>query len=296
MIKVGWILLLLVCSVYSYGKDNTSKDNATVLLLNSYHPQYRWTEELTRGVQKTLDGTVAAESLHIEYMDSRRFVDDDSYHQKIIDLLNHKYQQYKPDVIITSDDHAYYFLIENGETLFPGVPIVFSGVNVFYPHTLAGRNNITGIQEGMEIKGNLELIMQVQPKTKKIIMLGDTTGLGLRMVQRAKEIKTSWQSDSTKSGISLQIWDSFTLEQLKERAASVGDDSVFLMLAIHKDKQGNYFSFEKDLPEPVVPATKRCGILAKSTTTGKPEISAPNTIVNEDLLSLNLLQSNTSDI
>ena len=37
-----------------------------------------------------------------------------------------------------------------------------------------------------------------------------------------------------------------------------------------------------DLPEPVVPATSKCGILAKSTTTGLPEISAPNTIVNGD--------------
>ena len=37
-----------------------------------------------------------------------------------------------------------------------------------------------------------------------------------------------------------------------------------------------------DLPEPVVPATSKCGILAKSTITGLPEISAPNTMVNDD--------------
>ena len=32
-----------------------------------------------------------------------------------------------------------------------------------------------------------------------------------------------------------------------------------------------------DFPDPVVPATNKCGILVKSTTTGWPEMSFPNT-------------------
>lgn len=32
-----------------------------VLLLNSYHPQYQWTTELTRGVQDSLAETIHAE-------------------------------------------------------------------------------------------------------------------------------------------------------------------------------------------------------------------------------------------
>ncbi len=31
-----------------------------------------------------------------------------------------------------------------------------------------------------------------------------------------------------------------------------------------------------DLPEPVAPATRRCGILARSTTTGAPSMSLPS--------------------
>ena len=38
-----------------------------------------------------------------------------------------------------------------------------------------------------------------------------------------------------------------------------------------------------DLPEPVAPATNKCGILAKSTTTGLPLISFPNAIGNKAL-------------
>ena len=38
-----------------------------------------------------------------------------------------------------------------------------------------------------------------------------------------------------------------------------------------------------DFPMPVAPATKRCGILARSTTTGKPLISLPRPIESMDL-------------
>ena len=49
-----------------------------------------------------------------------------------------------------------------------------------------------------------------------------------------------------------------------------------------------------DLPEPVVPATNKCGILPKSTTTGSPAISEPNTIVNGDEAFLKSSQAITS--
>jgi diguanylate cyclase (GGDEF)-like protein len=235
------LLCLLPCCAFA-------EQGPSVLLLNSYHPQYRWTEDIIRGVKDSLEGVVHTENLHIEYMDSRRFVDDKTYEKKLVGILKHKYQVYAPDIIITSDDHAYDFMVKHGEALFPGKPIVFCGVNIFKPDTLIGRTNITGIKEGMEIEGNLELIMRLQPKTKHIVMLGDTTGLGLRMGERAEEIKLKWQNDRLKSKITLDLWDHFSLDELYKKAHSMPSDSVFLMLAIHKDKLGNYFSFDAELP------------------------------------------------
>src|SRR3954470_24869457 len=75
----------------------------SVLVLNSYHPQYTWTEELVRGVRDDL-AALPPENLHIEFMDARRMVDD----EKCLDLLaavyRHKYSRFRPDVIISSDD------------------------------------------------------------------------------------------------------------------------------------------------------------------------------------------------
>ena len=41
-----------------------------------------------------------------------------------------------------------------------------------------------------------------------------------------------------------------------------------------------------DLPEPVVPATKQCGILARSATTAWPAMSLPKPIVSKLFASL----------
>ncbi|WDE06066.1 diguanylate cyclase [Thalassomonas viridans] len=220
-----------------------------VLLINSYHPQYRWTAELTRGVQDVLAQQIPAENLYIEYMDARRFVDDFDFLQTLIVLFKYKYTEYQPDIIITSDDAAYYFMLEHGDSIFPGVPVVFCGVNVFEPELLSGKAHITGIREGMDILGNLELIRQLQPGVQRIILLGDTTGLGLRMTERAREIKLAWSKSLQRRDLMLEIWDDFSLEELYQQAANLAPGTVLLMLAIHKDRLGHYFSYHHDLPK-----------------------------------------------
>ena len=41
-----------------------------------------------------------------------------------------------------------------------------------------------------------------------------------------------------------------------------------------------------DLPAPVVPATRQCGILARSATTGLPTMSLPSAMVSIEAASL----------
>ncbi|MFT5594838.1 MAG: diguanylate cyclase (GGDEF)-like protein [Oceanicoccus sp.] len=242
-----FLYVLLFCCLYAL--NATAELSATsyqqVLLLNSYHPQYAWTHHLTNGVTDTLLSQISPENIHVEYMDARRFVDDRLYNKYIKDILHYKYQKYKPDLIITSDDYAYRFMLENRDDLFPATPIVFCGVNVFMPSMLVGVNNITGILEGMEIGGNLRLIKQLQPDVERIILLGDATGLGLKMVRRAREILKTWDDKTT----IYEIWDSFSLNELYESVAILPNKTAVLMLAVHKDKLGQYFSFGKEFKE-----------------------------------------------
>lgn len=223
---------------------NHVPDNPVVLLLNSYHPNYQWTENITDGVREGLKDVVPTENLHIEYMDNRRFAGDAIFNEKMKSLMAYKFKTIQPDVVITSDDAAFNFYLQHGETLFPGVPLVFCGVNVFDPSVLNGKPNVTGIVEGMDIEGNIQLIQSVQPSVNHIVMLSDKTELGQRMTMRAQQI--IHLNDS--NGLKMEVIDDFTYSDLRSMVQSASKNSAFLILAVHKDKQGQYFSFEEQLP------------------------------------------------
>jgi diguanylate cyclase (GGDEF)-like protein len=238
----SWYVALLFNSFWVYA-------NPTVLLLNSYHPQYKWTAEITRGVQQEMSKILKTESLHVEFMDQRRFIADSAFFLKLLPLLQYKYQQYPPDIIITSDDAAFNFILNYGAELFPGTPVVFCGVNIFNPDVLMDERNITGIVEGDSIWQNLKLIKSLQPDVKRIVMLGDNKGFGLQLVNKVKGKLLTWQKQLEPEQIQLEIWDDFSLTELNQKASELTRDSAILMLMIHKDKLGHYFSYDEHLPE-----------------------------------------------
>lgn len=235
-------LALFLCVLVFSIKVFSSPATPRALLINSYHPQYAWTHQLTQGVVDALLYSVAPENIHVEFMDSRRFNDDPVYNEKMKDMLRYKYEAFQPDILITSDDSAYHFMLENREALFPGKPLVFCGLNVFDPELIKDKLDITGILEGMAIEENLKLIQQMQPKIDKVILLGDKTDLGLRMVEKAQEVQKNWIGPQ----LMFEIWDDFTMEELYIRAEALSDDSAIFILAIHKDRNGEYFSYEKE--------------------------------------------------
>lgn len=238
--------VLMICLVLSVlcSKEavcSVTETKAHILLINSYHPQYDWTVQLTKGVKDTLNSFLPDENFHVEYMDARRFVSDTQHQQHLSQLLLHKYQSFKPDVVITADDAAFYFLI-NHESLFANTPVVFGGVNVFKPEVLKGKNNFTGILEGMEISGNIKLIEQIQPDVKQVILLSDKTELGSRMTEQA-QIELA----QLKTRLTVKIWDDFLLAELLQAVRTASADTAYLILGIHKDRGGQYISFSEHL-------------------------------------------------
>lgn len=233
-----WSLTLLLFSSIAL-----SQSAPTALVLNSYHPQYPWTASLTEGVVDALLNMVPHENIHVEFLDSRRFSGGPLYEKTLKQLLAYKYKLYKPDVIITSDDYAYNFMLDNRDALFPNTPVVFSGVNSFDEKRFLARQQFTGILEGVEIVGNLELIKRIQPKVNRVVMLGDTAGLGLRLANEARLISESLTDDS----IQIDVWDTFSFTELHQKVSQLPASTAIFILAIHKDRLGQYFSYSKDL-------------------------------------------------
>lgn len=225
--------------------SSTSLAGPKVLLLNSYHSQYQWTQANIQGIQQVLSSKVADEDLYIEFMDSRRFIDDPAHLQALVDLYKYKYRYLKPDIIISTDDFALDFLIQYRAELFPDIPIVFNGINFDPSEKLKAFDDIVGIQEGEAIAENLDLIVQLhQSDLNEIIVLSDKSSLGILFSDKVLQLKKDWPYPN----IELTLKDEFSFEELLFQMNNIETGKIYFLSALHKDSQDRYFSYSHDVP------------------------------------------------
>jgi ABC-type uncharacterized transport system substrate-binding protein len=179
---LGWLLPVslaaLGCILLEAQPLGAEPSKRHVLLLNSYHQGFRWTDELTAAVTSTLGSALPQVEFHIEYMDTKRLYTPQHLHT-LRQLLALKYSERQPDIILASDDHALTFMLEVHAELFPKVPVVFCGVNDVTTALAVPRKYCTGIVERIDIKENVELVRMLLPRVRNIVSVSDGSSTGL---------------------------------------------------------------------------------------------------------------------
>lgn len=87
--------------------------------------------------------------------------------------LEAKYTRDYFDAIIVSDDNGINFLIQNGDRLFPSIPIVAVGINNLNIELGSLKDRTTVYYERDHISKNLELVQSLFPQTKNVYLLSD---------------------------------------------------------------------------------------------------------------------------
>ncbi len=119
------LVLSLLLSIYLFAQEPSKE----VLLLHSYHKGYKWTDDISKAIEKNFE-KYSNINLTTIYMDTKK-VSNDNYFQKLYELYKEQFKNRKFDVIIASDNSALEFLVEYQKKLFPKTPILFSGINYF---------------------------------------------------------------------------------------------------------------------------------------------------------------------
>ncbi len=209
-----------------------------VLLLNSYHKGFRWSDEITRGVEDSLK-TGQAE-LYIEYMDTKRLFHE-SYLDHLSQLYEDKYAETTFDLVITSDNNAFDFFRQRGKELFGDVPQIFCGYNYLKPSDLRGMDRVTGINEQADLEGNLNLIMSLHGDTRKIIILTENTVSGKRVQEEYRRIR-----DRAPPGLpELELYFDTTRDELIQWARDLPEKTVVLMTFFSVDRVGETYGTEE---------------------------------------------------
>ncbi|MBF0621286.1 MAG: PAS domain S-box protein [Magnetococcales bacterium] len=228
-----WLLLLISHPVVASGVDGETRH---VLLLHSYHSTLDWTSTLSDAARKELTSSGFPVELHEEFMDTKRLYTPD-YLEKVRSIFALKYQTKKIDIIIVSDNNAFDFIRKNRDSLFPGVPVVFCGVNNFSDNWLDGLSDFTGVAEMFDAHATVSTLSRLHPNIKEIFVLHDQTPTGLAWAETVRQ-----QVKPLTGTLRFRYSDPFTLETLVEKIKGLSQDTAVLMTVYFRDDVGQYHS------------------------------------------------------
>jgi ABC-type uncharacterized transport system substrate-binding protein len=231
-------VLLIVSTCLSYAQGNPKKH---LLVLHSYHKGYKWTDDITDGIESTLKDEGGNIKIHYEYMDTKR-VSDDIYYGYLYKIYKHKFGKTKFDAIVSSDDDAFDFLIKYRDELFPGTPVVFCGVNYFDRTMLEGKKLFTGVNEEADLKATIDLSLRLHPNTRQIVVINDTTSTGLAMHKRLMELLSRYQGK-----VKFTFLEDVEMPELLATVQQLTPDSLVMYILFIRDKSGRLFDYDESI-------------------------------------------------
>lgn len=213
--------------------------NKTILILNSYHQGYTWTDQEVAGILDALRRELPDAQPLIEYMDRKRSPDERSL-QRLREQYRLRFGQGGIGVVIVTDNAAFDFAVKYRSELFPGAAIVFCGVNGFSDDMLAGQKQITGVVEDLDVSGTIDLAVQFHPTARQMVVIADASD-SARAIR--KQIEQAFPRYITR--LHFSFLEDFTVDEVVDTVRTLPRDSIILMSEFNRDRNGRVFSHEE---------------------------------------------------
>ncbi len=232
-------IVIMGLSIETAAVQSISKKR--VLVLHSYYQGYKWTDDENAGIESILKPIIGRNNIHIEYMDTKK-VFGDLYSQRLHDVYEVKYNNYRFDLIIATDNNAFDFMRKYRDKLFPGTPVVFCGVNDIREDQLKGLKFFTGVNEETDFKISIQLMLKLHPKTKQIVFINEWTTTGQEVHAAFTKVIPYFQTS-----IRFLLLEDVKIEEIIEQLRSLSPDSLVLYTSFSRDKSGKLFEYDQSI-------------------------------------------------
>jgi PAS domain S-box-containing protein len=213
-----------------------AKRKPVVLVLNSYHIGYDWSDDELLGVQAVLGKSLLNPIVLVEYLDTKRFPDKSHFPHEA-ELLAAKFRKnFQPDLVLAMDNGALEFAQKYRPSIFPGKPIIFCGINDYTPELITGQKKITGIAENHDSVGTLELALRMFPGTKEVLVVHDYTDTGLAMRNELSKVAERFPNVKIEPAREMRI------EKLVDRLKQLHEGQLVVLLSYAVEKSGRIFT------------------------------------------------------
>lgn len=234
------VILLLMSALSAFAEERHSiPSHRHVLLIHSYHQGMKWVDDITAGFTKTLRSAQPDVEVHVEYMDTKRVVEPQHLQNLLIEY-RFKFSRQKFDLVAVADDAAFQLALRHGDELFPGVPVVFCGVNEYSPSMLKGRPLFTGTLEDISPTETLRTALALHPQTKTVYVVNDVSSVGQAL---HREIVAALKLFEGR--VRIEFLENYTSRDLAEKVRGLPGDSLILRSAFFIDREGRTFPNEE---------------------------------------------------
>lgn len=240
-----WGMFFFVMITLSVKVFAVASSPYNILILHSYSPDSVWTTKMDRAIKSNLKRDVFRVQVYSEHMDTKRFHSSE-YNLRLKEFYFQKFHTLNLDLIITTDDNAFHFVMENRKEIFNNAPVVFTGVNGYGDkrfNDYKKDGNFTGIVESFKIKETIEMALKLHRSAKKIYILNTIHTNSGRYLK--KEFRKAFSElNLTQEIIYLE---DYYIEDLYIKLKNLEEGSFALFGGYSRDRRGTFLDFEKSL-------------------------------------------------
>src|SRR5262245_34831174 len=168
-----------------------------------------------------------AENLDILRFPTERF-------QRIFtEYLTEKYAAQPPDLIILVFIGNLGIAGELLHQLFPGAPVIVAGFTEEEVRTDQFGPLVSGIAQRVDPRATIELILRLQPETRRIVVIGGTAEIDRSVLNRVKDAARSFAGR-----VDFDFWDNRSLAELRQAVSALPPQSAILFSRMFRDGAG----------------------------------------------------------
>jgi signal transduction histidine kinase len=185
--------------------------------------------------RKLTSGAPDSVELYREAMDLSRF-GSDGYLLRLRDHLRAKYADRKIDVAVAAMGPSLDFLLNHGDAIFPGTPIVFCGID---PRMFADRSlptHVTGVLLKREFAPTLDLALRLHPGTERVAFVAGTSEFDGALLRQAREELREYEER-----LEFTYLTSLPLRELLARLSQLPPRTLVLYSTLFRDGAGEPF-------------------------------------------------------
>lgn len=218
-----------------------------VLILYSFDNEQELYAGLDRVVRSQLRMRVRGRvEFYTEYLDLVRFPSPE-HAQDLVKRLTLEYGQRKPDLIVPVSFGALQFLLNQGQNLFPGTPMValfnerrLNDVRAYLSKTPTA--NITGVASRDDVAGTLDLALKLQPDTQHVAIIVGSSALEKYWLDQLHN-----DLDPYAEKVDLRYLANLQMKELLQRVADLPPHTIILNTFFFQDATGQFLLPEETL-------------------------------------------------